>query len=157
MLPLVSYPEHAGEADPGPGPPGQSGGQRQRDRGHPEKGSPVSRQRSTVFPETPVWSTQARPRQIHARRSGKVRRAWGRGTLLWFPLSDGPQSRIWAPLPLSLACSLLVLLSLSLPLPSSLSLLKSGNFIPRRKGRWGWVLAFIFLPPTTPLSSNDPC
>lgn len=35
--PLSPYPKHAGEADPGPGPPGQSGRQGKGDRGHPER------------------------------------------------------------------------------------------------------------------------
>ena len=39
----LSYPKHAGEADPGPGPPCQSRGQRQRDGGHPGKKEGISR------------------------------------------------------------------------------------------------------------------
>lgn len=160
-----SYPKHAGEANPGPGPPCQSRGHRQRDGGHPDEvkkkkchsgeegegggGSSVSRQKSTVLPEIPGCSTQALAMQIHAGR-GDVHRRWGEGTLLsFFPsltalvslphLSSLPLSRLLAlplPLMLLLLCSLSLLFAHSL-LPFPLSLLKCGNFIPWRKGGVG--------------------
>lgn len=121
---VISYPEHAGEADPGPGPPCQSGGQRQRHRGHPEKKKKsCSRQISTVFPAVPGGSTQALATRIHARRARCTEGGGKRNAALVFPLSDGLSQSPASELPPSLFACVLYLfhswsfsLSLSVPL-----------------------------------------
>lgn len=89
--PQSSYPKHAGEADPGPGPPDQSGRQGKGERGHPQRrptegSQPHSRSVAKVFPENPTSFTQERVTQIHSRhaRYNRIERR-GNTNVVFFP------------------------------------------------------------------------
>lgn len=167
--PLSPYPKHAGEADPGPGPPGQSGRQGKGDRGHPER--------------RPTWGISTTltvglygiPRNSHQLHTGtgdsdpcqtrEVQRSLGERECRCCFLSLSPS--LMALVTLSLACefppskarctsfyswsfTLSRSLMLSLPLPSSrLCLSVVTSFRGREKGGGGgrWVSSPLFFLP----------
>ena len=65
-LSTISYPKHAGEANPGPGPPCQSRGQRQRHGGHP-----AGKNKSATQGRNPRYSQKFLlvPRRLQRHRS----------------------------------------------------------------------------------------
>lgn len=138
-----SYPKHAGEANPGPGPPCQSGGQRQSNRGHPKQSAtlqahgknPQYSQKFPVVPRKLRWH-RSMPDVRGARRVGT-------GTLLSFSLSVGLSQSPSSELPPCLALPPPVVL-LTLSLTSAFPLCPSWSVVTLFHGEKGGGESWLY-------------